>query len=191
MVANFFNEFKNNFSFFKTKLVFIVKGLNYLIVFDLLCVLFIVDILFNLNLLTFILNFFFLLTNYLLTLNFLVIVILFFIISTRNLILNKLSGKSNFIQKSENSNQLYLGLLFIIYSRLNIKSNLIFFLNYLNLLFFKSNFILNFFNILLIENFKNLYWYPIFKRHSIFGYYRIARQNWVELKSEEVNYIKY
>lgn len=43
----------------------------------------------------------------------------------------------------------------------------------------------------ILLNLRPIYWYPIFKRHSIFGYYRIARQNWVELKSEEVNFIKY
>lgn len=35
------------------------------------------------------------------------------------------------------------------------------------------------------------YWYPLFKRHSYFGYFRSMRQRWGEVKSEEVNRIKY
>lgn len=57
-----------------------------------------------------------------------------------------------------------------------------------------SSFIFNFYKYLffLVKSFfRKFFWYPIFKRHSIFGYYRLSRQNWVELKPEEIHYIKY
>ena len=191
MINNFFNEFKANISFFKNKLLYVFKNLNYLVVFDLFCLFFIIEILFKLNILTFIMNFIFVFINFLLSINYTLILCLFILISVRNLILNKINGKSSFNNLTSNSNKLYLNMLFIIYSRLNLKSNVLFIVSYLNTLILSNTFSLNYFFNSTISYFKNLYWYPIFKRHSIFGYYRIARQNWVELKSEEVNYIKY
>ncbi len=35
------------------------------------------------------------------------------------------------------------------------------------------------------------YWYPLYKRHSYFGYFRSMRQRWGEVKTEEVNRLKY
>lgn len=191
MINNFFNEFKANISFFKNKLLYVFKNLNYLVVFDLFCLFFIIEILFKLNILTFIMNFIFVFINFLLSINYTLVLCLFILISVRNLILNKINGKSSFNNLTSNSNKLYLNMLFIIYSRLNLKSNVLFIVSYLNILILSNTFSLNYFFNSIISYFKNLYWYPIFKRHSIFGYYRIARQNWVELKSEEVNYIKY
>ncbi len=35
------------------------------------------------------------------------------------------------------------------------------------------------------------YWYPLYKRHSYFGYFRSMRQKWGEVKTEEINRLKY
>ena len=92
-----------------------------------------------------------------------------------------------------NNNNLYLNFLYLAYIKNIIIYSLYFLINYFNLFFklvINSNYflsyILNKINILFPVSF-----YPIFKRHSIFGYYRIARQNWVELRTEEVNFLKY
>jgi len=39
--------------------------------------------------------------------------------------------------------------------------------------------------------FKSNYWYPLFKRHSYYGYFRSMRQRWGEIKTEEFNRLKY
>jgi hypothetical protein len=57
--------------------------------------------------------------------------------------------------------------------------------------FFKSSFFFNFLREIFNNIFCQTYWYPIFKRHSYFGYFRSMRQKWVEVKSEEINRFKY
>lgn len=52
---------------------------------------------------------------------------------------------------------------------------------------FIFNLILEIINVVSSQSF----WYPIFKRHSYFGYFRSMRQKWVEVKSEEVTRFKY
>jgi hypothetical protein len=63
-----------------------------------------------------------------------------------------------------------------------------YFLNFIY--FYKNSFIDN----LILELFYSRYsfvWSPLFKRHSYFGYNRSMRQKWIDIKSEEVNRIKY
>ncbi len=43
----------------------------------------------------------------------------------------------------------------------------------------------------IVNFFSTNYWYPLYKRHSYFGYFRAMRQRWGEVKSEEVNRLKY
>ncbi len=185
MIMNFLGEFKYSLNFLKTKLINVFKKLNYLVILDVIILTFCAVLLLNLDVLNIIFNSF--LLNLLVSNNVLLLV-LFFLVSISNLLINKLYYKSNKFN-NENWNVLYLQFLYVLYLRLNLKSNLIYL--YYNILFiFKTIFVNNSY-ILSNLNFRTLYWYPIFKRHSIFGYYRIARQNWVELKSEEVNYLKY
>lgn len=185
MIMNFLGEFKYSLNFLKTKLINVFKKLNYLVILDVIILTFCAVLLLNLDVLNIIFNFF--LLNLLVSNNVLLLV-LFFLVSISNLLINKLYYKSNKFN-NENWNVLYLQFLYVLYLRLNLKSNLIYL--YYNILFiFKTIFVNNSY-ILSNLSFRTLYWYPIFKRHSIFGYYRIARQNWVELKSEEVNYLKY
>ncbi len=80
---------------------------------------------------------------------------------------------------------------YVAYSLNNIYANIVYLCQVLLNNKFLNIFLLSTISSVIFPNFKSIYWYPIFKRHSIFGYYRIARQNWVELKSEEVNYLKY
>ena len=56
---------------------------------------------------------------------------------------------------------------------------------------FKNLFFFNFFIEIFNFIFNQSFWYPIFKRHSYFGYFRSMRQKWVEVKSEEVTRFKY
>lgn len=44
---------------------------------------------------------------------------------------------------------------------------------------------------LIVFGLTRVQWHTVFKRHSIFGFYRISRQTWVELKTEEINALKY
>lgn len=154
MVANFFNEFKTNLSFFKNKIIFLFKNLNYLVIFDLFCLLFIIEILFKINIIIFVTNFVFITINYLIGLNYIIVLSLFLIVSIRNLIINKIYGK---FTNSVNSNKLYLNFLYIVYSRLTLKANFMFLVNYLNLLFLSNSFAFSSFNTLFLSNFKNLY----------------------------------
>lgn len=182
---NFVGEFKSNFNFLKAKILNALKKLNYLIILDSCILTFCSFLLLGFNIIDTFLNASIL--NLLLSNNFIFYVLLFSL-SISNLILNKIYYKSNTFN-TENWNSLYLQILYSIYLRLNIKSNIIYL--YYSIGFLLKNLFLNNSFILKNLNFRTLYWYPIFKRHSIFGYYRIARQNWVELKSEEVNYLKY
>lgn len=158
MFLSFLNEFKNNFIFFKNKFLFFLKDLNYLVILDVLCVIVLLDILFILGLFTFLLKFIFISFNYLASLNFLVTIILLFIFSIKSIILNKLYGRSSFSSnKVSNLNLIYLNYLYIIYNRLNFKSNIGYLFNYLIYSFsFTTNF--SYFAItLIISNFKSLY----------------------------------
>ena len=55
----------------------------------------------------------------------------------------------------------------------------------------KNVFFFSFFSEIFFRLFSQSYWYPIFKRHSYFGYFRSMRQKWVEVKSEEITRFKY
>lgn len=182
---NFLGEFKYSLNFLKTKLINVFKKLNYLVILDAIIFTFCTILLLNFDVLNIIFNSF--LLNFLISNN-IVVLSLFFLFSISNLLINRLYYTSNKFN-SENWNVLYLQFLYVLYLRLNLKSNLIYL--YYNILFILKNIFVSNSYILSNLNFRTLYWYPIFKRHSIFGYYRIARQNWVELKSEEVNYLKY
>lgn len=56
---------------------------------------------------------------------------------------------------------------------------------------YRSSFVLLFFSTFFSKLFSTHYWYPLFKRHSYFGYFRAMRQRWGEVKSEEMNRLKY
>ena len=56
---------------------------------------------------------------------------------------------------------------------------------------FRSVFLVTLFNEVFCKIFSTNYWYPLFKRHSYFGYFRSMRQKWVEVKSEEITRFKY
>lgn len=89
---NFLGEFKGNLNFFKTKLLNVFKKLNYLIIIDVLILIFCVLLLLNCNCLNTFFNFFVL--NVLLTNNSLLFILLF-ILSINNLLINKIYYKSN------------------------------------------------------------------------------------------------
>lgn len=65
-----------------------------------------------------------------------------------------------------------------------------FYFIFLYRLYKNSIFYLFFYN-LFLNFFSTNLWYPIFKRHSYFGYFRSMRQKWGEIKTEEVNRLKY
>ena len=187
MFVNFLGGFKNNLLFFKTRFANVFKKLNYFVILDFLVLVLTFILIYNLTIFSLFLDLLNPIFSYLISFDN-GILLIYFIFSVRNLIINKIYYKTNILSLN-NWNSLYLNMLYYAYSRYNLRSNIIYF--YYNILFFiriKFNFISHLWDITL---FRTLYWYPIFKRHSIFGYYRIARQNWVELKSEEVNYLKY
>lgn len=97
--------------------------------------------------------------------------------------------------KTNNSyNSLYLSSIYYFYNAVSLKVALSYLLTWIaNFIYFSKSrsFYINFLFKSITGLTKSVNWYPIFKRHSIFGYYRINRQRWVELKSEEINYIKY
>ena len=124
--------------------------------------------------------------------NFYLVLILLFLCSIKNVIYSFING--NFNNFNSETNSIYLNILFYSYIKDVLLITFNFYISYL--LFFinkltKSNVLLLFFINKVFRFINPISWYPIFKRHSIFGYYRIARQNWVELKTEEVNFLKY
>ncbi len=56
---------------------------------------------------------------------------------------------------------------------------------------YSNSIIAIFFSSVISRLFSINYWYPLYKRHSYFGYFRSMRQKWGELKTEEVNRLKY
>jgi hypothetical protein len=103
------------------------------------------------------------------------------------LVTNNSIGKKNFNNILLSFNYYVLGLEFIKSILSYIYSLYFFYVKYILKNLFLTNYLFNTITKLVTK----VSWYPIFKRHSVFGYYRINRQRWVELKSEEMNYIKY
>ena len=112
-----------------------------------------------------------------------------------NKFLNKIVGlQYNNYVFSNNFNNMFLNYLYYFFNIIALKTVFNHILSWIILFFswnFKSLYFIKFLINIFSVSVKKINWYPVFKRHSIFGYYRINRQRWVELKSEEVNYIKY
>jgi hypothetical protein len=132
-------------------------------------------------------------------------ILVLFIISIKNIIQNYFysttslkTTNTNYLMSSNasafNYNSVYLYLLYITY---NLNSMLI----NINYLYFwlrtfitfnlKKLFLINFCIQYISHITKQISWYTVFKRHSFFGFYRVSRQRWTELKTEEINYLKY
>ena len=191
MLINFLNNLKNQF-------LLIAKYFRFNLFIDLFYFFILLDIMFNYNFFLIISNFLFF---FIIQLNFIsifIFIFIIFLITNYNFFLNKFFYFFNIEYKFFNGNKQYNSLyLFFLYN-LFILNNLFLNINYLInkclflfFNFYKTNLFFNFIFKCFFNAFKQINWYPIFKRHSIFGYYRISRQNWVELKTEEVNYIKY
>jgi hypothetical protein len=204
MFNDFFNKLKTNLLHFKNNLLFFFRLVRLTFLLNIFYFFIIYSYLIQLgnNIVpySFINNFFLIINvNYSLFL----FIVFYLSLSLKSLLIKKVQNMSNFRKNK-----------FLINSRENKKNfnNILLSLNYytLNLEFIKSTlsyvcslyffYIKYTFNNLFLTNYilfvaskltTKISWYPIFKRHSIFGYYRINRQRWVELKSEEINYIKY
>lgn len=113
----------------------------------------------------------------------------------------------NFLNKFKTTTSLRLNILqeilsvsykFIIFKNISLMNMLNF-----NLVKFNSfiNFIINYYTysylnntfVFLVNTFitNNIKWYTIFKTHSIYGYYRSTRLNFIDLKSENMIKSKY
>lgn len=121
----------------------------------------------------------------------------YFSISNKNLLLNYFGyfvGLNYFSKFQNTSNWLFLLVYWFYYNFGLVLVNFAYFLNKL-LFVVKKNLSslvkINFFLIIIRKITYRHYWYPLFKRSSIFSYYRISRQRWTELKSEEINFLKY
>lgn len=195
MFTNFIKLFKNNFNFIKVKIFVIIKLININLFFNfifislvLFCLIFnlefLIDILYVYEVIFKFLSFIFIQYS-------LITYILLFILII-NKFLRALWFKNN-LELIFFNNQSYLNLLYN-FKLINFsKVSITYYYYYLNCFFnslFSNNIIFVTLN-LLKNKLVQISWYPIFKRHSIFGFYRISRQRWVELKTEEVNYLKY
>lgn len=192
MVLNIVNFVKSNLLFFKSRIS------SSLVIVDFLFFFILLDILLNYNFLSVAYSLVFSIFNYIILLSNFNFILLLVLIILRSVILNKIFYKnqtnySNY-NKYSNYNSIYLWILY----NLNVNNfffvNLNFLISYVwNVLYliFSKSYLIQFIISEVSLFTTQINWYPIFKRHSIFGYYRISRQNWVELKTEEVNYIKY
>lgn len=194
MFENFFKKIKTNVAFLKNRLVFLTEFKNRSFVFIISYYFLLFFIMVDNNLFFYVnQSFFGLILDFLNYFNnFYLTLIILFALSVKNLIANYF----NFFQNSVNnqSNLLFLNFLYLVYIKDTLFINFNFFLSYLSFFFLylaQTNYFLAFFMLKVRQILVPISWYTIFKRHSIFGYYRIARQNWVELKSEEVNFLKY
>lgn len=214
MFNSFVKKLKTNILYIKSNLLFFIKLVKFNYLLNILYLIIIFDCLININSYNFFIcsfiDKFFYFINPLYSL--IVFLTFYFLISIKDIIILKLKNliklkntkfnlsnskliTQNYYVDNNNFNNIFLFSLYYIYNITSIKVVISYIYNwYLN--FFKYNFSNLFIsrfilNKLLLENVKPINWYPIFKRHSIFGYYRINRQRWVELKSEEINYIKY
>jgi len=194
MFTNFWKKWKINLPQIKTKFLFLVKFVNlntflYLIFWYVILDFLLNDAMSNIFICSFLINIF----SWINTLNLSVFLVFYFLISLNTIILNFFKIKIN-INYVYNYNNFLLIFFFYIYNLISFRINLIYLLNWI-VTFIKFNYlklskVSYFFNILL-KKISVVSWYTIFKRHSIFGFYRISRQRWVELKSEELNFLKY
>lgn len=142
--------------------------------------------------------------------NLFIFLLFYFLISIRGIIVILFKNSSKFNDKkfniikvyfnynnylvNDNYNNIIISLFYTMYNIISFKVVLSYLIDWYFAFFrytFKNSYIFRFTLSRLQNFFKIISWYPIFKRHSVFGYYRINRQRWVELKSEEINYIKY
>ena len=56
---------------------------------------------------------------------------------------------------------------------------------------YKHSFLFSVIFSLFSKLFSTNLWFPLFKRHSYFGYFRSMRQRWGDVKTEEANRLKY
>jgi len=204
MFNNFVKKLKINLLYLKNKFLFFIKLINLKFVFNVIFWYICLDCLINEELNNFFLCSF--LTNLLLFVNpfnSFIFLSIYFLISLKDKIILfikffinfRINKKTKIILDSNNYNNLFLVAMYYSYNKVSFKINFTYIFNWF-ITFIKFNFINNFFFIKYIFNniiliFSPISWYTIFKRHSIFGFYRISRQRWVELKTEEVNFIKY
>ena len=190
MFNNFLNRLKINLLFLKNNLLFFFKSikltfLTNIIYFFVLynCLVQISD---NIFLYNFIGNFFlFISVNY----SLLLFLLFYYVVSVKSILLEKSqntfnSKKKSFLTTSSNNsiknfNNILLPFNYYISNLEFVKSILSYF--YRLCLFYIAHILKNLFLANYIVNtIKGLTtkvsWYPIFKRHSIFGYYRINRQ---------------
>ena len=96
------------------------------------------------------------------------------------------------VSKSDSFNRLYLVFFykvsfiknFLLFSVFDYFFNFFFF--FIKFFFNKFLFLKEFFFI-----FSNNVWYPVFKRHSYFGLFRVSRDKWIDLKTENLNFYKH
>lgn len=194
MFENFFKKIKTNVSFLKSKLVFLSELKSFNAIFNIIFFFFLALIMIDNNLYYYVnQSFMNIITEYVNYFNnFYLVIAVLFLISVKNLIINTFSSSQN--NSNSQNNSIFLSVIYLTYIKDILLVNLSFlsaYFTYFILHTFQTSYLLNF----CISKFRTLFvpisWYTVFKRHSIFGYYRIARQNWVELKSEEVNFLKY
>ena len=213
MFNNFLKKIKVSILFIKTNILSYIKLIKFNYLLNIIFLYIIYDC-FNhtyLNIYAYIysfLNSFFYFINF--SYSFILFLMFYILISTKSIIFFKIKSfmkfKNNkFLNKivglqynnyvfSNNFNNMFLNYLYYFFNIIALKTVFNYILSWIILFFswnFKSLYFIKFLINIFSVSVKKINWYPVFKRHSIFGYYRINRQRWVELKSEEVNYIKY
>lgn len=205
MLNNFIKKIKINLLYIKNKLLFFIKLVNLKLIFNIAYFYVVYDCFTTIkNHSLFICSSLNTFINYINPSNLSIFLSFYFILSLRFFIFLKLKNSiklkslklsNNSILISNNSyNKLYLQVLYYVYNKTTLIVN-INYLYYWYLTFIncniKNSYFLNYTVISLLDILKPINWYTVFKRHSYFGFYRITRQRWTELKSEEVNYLKY
>lgn len=192
MFTNFWKKWKISLPQIKDKFLFLIKFVNlktflYLIFWYTILDFIINDSISNIFFCSFLINFF----NFISFSNLSFFLVFYILISLNGIFLNFFKIKLNL---NNTYNNLLLVFFFYLYNVFSFKINFIYLINWF-LVFIKFN-KLNLIKIIFLINYafdkiNVISWYTLFKRHSIFGFYRISRQRWVELKSEELNFLKY
>ena len=212
MFNSIFKEIKKNILYMKNNLLVFIKLIKFDYIINIVYFIIMYDFLTYIDKnSTFIYSFLSQFFSYLNPLyNLFTFLLFYFLISIRSIVLlifknnfkssntkfdvKKVYFNSNNYLTNNNYNGILLQLLYSIYNIVSFKVVFSYLMSWYSI-FFKytlNNFFVFRFILNSLQNFtKVVSWYPIFKRHSVFGYYRINRQRWVELKSEEINYIKY
>jgi hypothetical protein len=191
MFNNFIKKIKLNLLTIKNKFLFFIKLINFNLFFNffyfyIICSCFISIESYNTFFFQFLYNIIFFINP---VLNIFIFLFFYFFISLTPVFLNVFKNLTNFKSSKifslnsnnvvySTSNSVYLQFLYYLYNKssfiININYLYYWYLSFINYYYF-NNFLIRFF-VNFIYTSKPIYWYTVFKRHSIFGFYRSNRQ---------------